>query len=209
MQGSAFKNLRMFRSLCGGDALKNVILATSFWDQVELSYGERREQELITSQQFWAEMVAKGSKVMRLQRNRPTCLAVLREIAKNQGMNPQEMVERKKIILDTAAGRAAIQDSETVKVEKQMRGAREKEKRRMRRLANRQARKAKREKVALQVDASWKHVQSASRRYFKSTRHKCKLWTIQAQQAIQKWELEIEKQRQKRILRRTPYGYYY
>jgi hypothetical protein len=165
MQGSAFKNLRMFRSLCGGDALKNVILATSFWDQVEPRYGEKREQELITSKQFWAEMVAKGSKVMRLERNRATCLAVLREIAKNQRMDLQaqkEMVEQNKSILDTAAGRAAMQDSETAKVQKQMREAREKEKKRMRRLANKQARKAKREKVTLQVDAGWRNVQSTS-----------------------------------------------
>lgn len=212
MQGSAFKNLRMFRSLCGGDALKNVILATSFWDQVEPRYGEKREQELITSKQFWAEMVAKGSKVMRLERNRATCLAVLREIAKNQRMDLQaqkEMVEQNKSILDTAAGRAAMQDSETAKVQKQMREAREKEKKRMRRLANKQARKAKREKVTLQVDTGWRNVQSTSRRYFDDTCYKCKLWTMQIHHAVQKWELELKKQRQERKLPHDPYGYYY
>jgi hypothetical protein len=202
----------MFRSLCGGDALKNVILATSFWDQVEPSYGEKREQELMTSKKFWAEMVAKGSKVMRVKRNRATCLAILREIAKNQSMELQaqkEMVEQKKSILDTAAGRAAIQDSETAKAKKQMRKAREKEKKRMRRLANKQARKAKRRKLTLQADAGWRSVQSTSRRYFDGICHQCKLRTIQIHHAAQKWELELKQQRQKRKLPRDRYGYYY
>jgi hypothetical protein len=116
MQGSAFKNIRMFQSLCGGAVLKNVILATSFWDQVDPNYGEQREQELITSKEFWADMVAKGSKVMRLKRNRATSLAVLKEIAKNQKIELQaqkEMVEQNKSISETKAGKAAMQDSDS------------------------------------------------------------------------------------------------
>ena len=33
MAGTLLKNLRMFEELCGKDALKNVILTTTMWDE--------------------------------------------------------------------------------------------------------------------------------------------------------------------------------
>jgi len=43
MQGSAKKNLLMFKKLCGEDALRNVILVTSMWDRVSMEDGNKRE----------------------------------------------------------------------------------------------------------------------------------------------------------------------
>lgn len=86
LQGSAMKNMRVFRKLCGEQALGNVILATSFWDTVSQSVGEERESELRTSKNLWAGMIAKGSEMVRLNRgSREACLQVLELIAaKNQ-----------------------------------------------------------------------------------------------------------------------------
>ena len=65
MQGSAKNNLFMFKKLCGQKALKNVILATTMWDRISEAEGEARENELITTPDFWGWMVSQGSKVYR------------------------------------------------------------------------------------------------------------------------------------------------
>ncbi|PMD31450.1 hypothetical protein L207DRAFT_441988 [Hyaloscypha variabilis F] len=92
MQGSAYKNMRLLGKLCGDSALGNVILATSFWDQVSLSVGEAREDQLKNSKDFWANMVAKGSQVVRLKQDRAFCLQLLERIA---AKNKVELVVQK------------------------------------------------------------------------------------------------------------------
>ncbi|KAH8702821.1 P-loop containing nucleoside triphosphate hydrolase protein, partial [Phaeosphaeriaceae sp. PMI808] len=65
MQGSSLENIRMFRRLCGFEALKNVLLVTTFWDTVSDAEGRRRERELSSNDEFWGRMIKKGSKVKR------------------------------------------------------------------------------------------------------------------------------------------------
>jgi hypothetical protein len=61
MEGSALKNLHMFRSLCGPDALHNVLLTTTHWSQVTRENGERREKELLETVEFWGTLKAHGA----------------------------------------------------------------------------------------------------------------------------------------------------
>ncbi|KAL8330289.1 hypothetical protein RB593_001345 [Gaeumannomyces tritici] len=63
MQGSAKKNLLMFKKLCGDDALRKVILATTMWDIVPRPAAEARENELVETPEFWGYMVSKGSRL--------------------------------------------------------------------------------------------------------------------------------------------------
>lgn len=96
MRGSAYQNLQMFRQLCGDDALEHVILATTFWAEVEPQLGERREKELLEDNRFWARMVERGSKVMRLAQDRGSALHVLREVGGKTKMTlhaQQEMID--------------------------------------------------------------------------------------------------------------------
>ena len=65
MQGSAKKHPLTFKKLCGDDALKNVILATTKWDRVSKQKGTARERELRSTEEFWGWMVSQGSKVYR------------------------------------------------------------------------------------------------------------------------------------------------
>jgi hypothetical protein len=65
MQGSALKNLFMFKQLCGPDALKSVVLATTMWDRVSEVEGKARETELVSTQGIWGGMVERGSRVYR------------------------------------------------------------------------------------------------------------------------------------------------
>jgi hypothetical protein len=80
MSGSAHKNMRFFRKLVDQDALSNIVLATSFWDQVSPETGASRERQLETSPEFWASMYAKGSEILRISQDRATCLQVLERI---------------------------------------------------------------------------------------------------------------------------------
>ena len=63
MQGSAKKNLLMFKQLCGQDALRKVILVTTMWDKLlgRESEGASREKELMDTPESWGWMLAKGS----------------------------------------------------------------------------------------------------------------------------------------------------
>ncbi|KZP04214.1 hypothetical protein FIBSPDRAFT_767782 [Athelia psychrophila] len=65
MAGSPLKNLKMFASMCGQEAMPHVILATTMWSETKLATGERRETELKTT--FWADMIAQGCTVQRFE----------------------------------------------------------------------------------------------------------------------------------------------
>lgn len=67
--GSALRNLRMFKELCGEDAYKHVVLATSMWGprwgKEDYETATQREQELVSDGGFWRTMKQRGSSVMR------------------------------------------------------------------------------------------------------------------------------------------------
>ena len=55
MAGTLLKNLQMFEELCGKDALKNVILTTTMWDEVDEETGLAREEQLKNI--YWKPMI--------------------------------------------------------------------------------------------------------------------------------------------------------
>ena len=63
MAGTPLKNFRVFANLCGDDATKKVILATTMWDLVDKNEGERRETQL--QERYWKGMLVGGSRVAR------------------------------------------------------------------------------------------------------------------------------------------------
>lgn len=158
MQGSAFDNLRMFRKLCGDDALKNVLLVTTFWDTVSASEGVRREQELATNDEFWGRMVTKyGSKMKRWTRNADSgaTMAILGSIGPDSkcALKAQiEIVEEGKQIKQTDAARAT---AEAVRAEVNARLRREQEEmnKRMERQRREAQRKIQRERARLRQEA--------------------------------------------------------
>lgn len=106
--GSAMKNLRMFKKLCGEDALPSVVLATTWWTGVDAATGAMRETELATRDSFWAGMIAKGSRMFRqdngahsarqivdylVRRKRPVTLKI-----------QEELVDEHKTLDETGAG---------------------------------------------------------------------------------------------------------
>lgn len=64
MQGSALTNFHIFQELCGEEALGNVILLTTMWDQLDHEgTGRRRQQEL--REEYWDSMIENGSYVRK------------------------------------------------------------------------------------------------------------------------------------------------
>jgi hypothetical protein len=104
--------LRSFKRLCGEDAFRKVVLATTFWDQVEYAIGERREQELKTEWDYWGEMMERGSQVLRHDRGKRSAKEILKYlIDQRRSINrptplaiQREMIEERKPLSQTGAG---------------------------------------------------------------------------------------------------------
>lgn len=77
MQGSAKRNLNMFRLLCGDANLNSVVLATTMWEKVTTLDGEKRERELVGTQMFWGSMLDQGSQVLRHQNNTESAFRII------------------------------------------------------------------------------------------------------------------------------------
>jgi len=109
MQGSAKKNLLMFRQLCGKDALKRVILATTRWDEVSSEDGAKREQELKDRPEFWGWMLEKGSSCYRHNNTEASARDIVHELAKHNSTIAtdlqRQLVDEGRTLDQTSAGR--------------------------------------------------------------------------------------------------------
>lgn len=110
MQGSAKKNLTMFKKLCGDGALKNVILVTTMWDRVSVEDATMREKQLIETPAFWGWMMSKGSKTCRHDNTLSSAESLLGHFLPDLKNTitleiQQEMVEEKKTLDQTGAGK--------------------------------------------------------------------------------------------------------
>ena len=100
------KTLRLFQKLCGADTFKNVLVLTTFWDQVSPTVGGQREEELRSK--FFKTVVDGGARFMRHDRTAGSAHAVLSYII--SGMAPvvtqiqTEMGLEGKPLINTAAG---------------------------------------------------------------------------------------------------------
>lgn len=105
--GSAKRNLFMFQKLRGENALRSVILATTMWDKVSKATGEKHENELKSTYDFWGVMIEKGSTVHRHDGSRESALNLVQHVAQ---MEPvvvdlqKELVEGKLPLNETGAG---------------------------------------------------------------------------------------------------------
>lgn len=108
MLGSAFANLRMFRTLCGSGPLQHVVLATTWWDDIPYDQALEHEAELKSNPNFWKRMIDKGSRVVRLGQDRRGCMKLLEGFASNTSTTLQvqdETIRQGLHIHETAAMR--------------------------------------------------------------------------------------------------------
>ncbi|KFY32272.1 hypothetical protein V493_00350 [Pseudogymnoascus sp. VKM F-4281 (FW-2241)] len=109
MEGQSLKNLRMMRKLCGTNSLKNVVLATTMWENVTESVGMERELEL--KQDFWKDMIEDGSTVARiLTENGNEAHELVRLLLKNKPLSTllQDELRSGKTLAQTGAGTEII-----------------------------------------------------------------------------------------------------
>jgi hypothetical protein len=105
MAGSLLKNLRMFVSMCGQEAMPNVVIATTMWGEVAKEKGERREKEL--KETFWKDMLDNGCRVERFEDTYESAWFVIDCIATDDWAKvqlSQEIVERRLKLKQTQAG---------------------------------------------------------------------------------------------------------
>lgn len=105
MEGPSLKNLRMMRKLCGANSLKNVVLATTMWEKVDIRQGSRRELEL--QEKFWKDMIDDGSTVARIMTETgDEARELVISLLKNKPLSTklQEELRSGKTLVQTEAG---------------------------------------------------------------------------------------------------------
>ncbi|KAG8531169.1 uncharacterized protein KY384_004527 [Bacidia gigantensis] len=109
MQGSAKKNLFMFKKLCGQNALSNVILATTMWDRVTEAEGKAREMELTSTPDFWGWMVTQGSRVYRHTGDKESAYRLIQTLVQDNTQVilalQKQMADENKSLDETDAGK--------------------------------------------------------------------------------------------------------
>ncbi|KAF4337929.1 hypothetical protein FBEOM_8184 [Fusarium beomiforme] len=108
MQGSAKKNLVTFKELCGEDALKKVVLASTMWDIVPLEKATKREGELKNTPEFWGWMLSKGSSIHRYNNTAESAREIILSLAGHNAPIAtdlqKQMVDEGKSLDETSAG---------------------------------------------------------------------------------------------------------
>ena len=111
--GSSVKTLEIFKKICGKTALKNVLLVTTRWNEVDETLGASREQQL--RDDFWAYMLGNGSTMARFYGDRESAIGKSSQLTSRQSIVlelQRELVEQSKTLKQTVAG-AFVNDDVT------------------------------------------------------------------------------------------------
>ncbi|KAG9496349.1 hypothetical protein J7337_012936 [Fusarium musae] len=113
MEGSALRNLKMFRKLCGDDPMKNVTILSTFWGRDNREVAIAHEDELKSNPNFWGSMIEYGAQVQRFDGTQECALDVLMSFATKATMTldiQRELVDEEKLLGETAAGNAVNEE---------------------------------------------------------------------------------------------------
>lgn len=233
MEGSSLRNFRAFQQLCGENTFKNIVLCTTFWDQVSEFDGTRREKELCENPEFWGKMKSRGSKVTQI-RNYAQSKDILLQMAGRSAVTldvQKEMVEERRSLDNTSVGRAMEEmarlkfeheaqieklktDGEKRKEENRRRKAelaavREEQQRMLKEQEAEQARQA-RVKAQLQEDKRQEEIRAAAeKRRFEEVQNENKRLAAEKERLLNQWATReaIEKkaiaENHKRMMCRT------
>jgi energy-coupling factor transporter ATP-binding protein EcfA2 len=105
MAGSPLKHLKTFHNLCGVEALKNVVLVTTMWDQVDEDVGNNRENELTTK--FWKTMIELGCHTSRFDNTAESAMDIVSQFQDSRCtvLLQRELVDLHLELAETSAGR--------------------------------------------------------------------------------------------------------
>lgn len=103
--GSSVKTLNICQKICGKAALKNVLLVTTRWHEVEESVGAKREREL--RDQFWKYMLGHESTMIRYHGDNDSAVTIASQLLNKSTIVldlQKELVDQGKTLNQTAAG---------------------------------------------------------------------------------------------------------
>ncbi|RMJ13422.1 hypothetical protein BHE90_005752 [Fusarium euwallaceae] len=103
--GSSIKTFEIFKRICGEEALKNVLLVTSRWGEVDEVTGADREREL--RERIWAFMLGRGSCMSRFHGDRSSAVTLASQLLVKDPVVlrlQHEMINEHKDLNETAAG---------------------------------------------------------------------------------------------------------
>ncbi|KAF2996324.1 hypothetical protein E8E14_002361 [Neopestalotiopsis sp. 37M] len=127
LAGSALKNLRIFKCLCGEYAFKHVMLVTSMWDTVKTAKDEalavERETQLVNDDGFWKDMYQRGSLVARWAGSAGSAKEMVEDILATRDRHgsatlqiQKELVDDEKDLDQTTAGRELYKEFEELRM---------------------------------------------------------------------------------------------
>lgn len=107
MAGTPLKNLRVFKKLCGNNAMAQVFLVTTMWDEVEEDVGVERLNELKST--YWKGMVSRGSTVVEYRNTWDSATKLLDDATRRSSERrhvtlQKEISELKMELRETEAG---------------------------------------------------------------------------------------------------------
>ena len=110
MSGSVMKNLQIFASLCGQQAMPHVILVTTMWGELkEEATGVRREEQLKAV--FWKDMLADGSMTERYDHTRESAWRIVGSLVDRDHapvLLSREMVDHELSLSETTAAKELV-----------------------------------------------------------------------------------------------------
>ena len=107
MTGISRRNFQLFRKLCGEDTLKNVVIVTNMWSEVNAARGLAREDELASDPMFFKPALDKGAKMMRHDNTHHSAVTILLQLIPNKPeplLLQTELILEAKDIAETAVG---------------------------------------------------------------------------------------------------------
>ncbi|KAI8719933.1 hypothetical protein NCS52_00775600 [Fusarium sp. LHS14.1] len=131
MSGAAVRNIRMIKAVCGFSSYENLAITTTMWPEetsyVEAKSLEDRENDMMTNDRYFGDLVAEGATVFR--HGQTDCRDPSKRLASAQDVTnhlvarlerrapevlrlQREMVDEKKSLGETAAGNAVAEDLE-------------------------------------------------------------------------------------------------
>ena len=200
MTGISRRNFAMFRSLCGENTLKNVVIVTNMWGEVEESVGARRETELKTDELLFKPVLDRSARMMRHTNTIESAQLIVSSLIGNRPDQLQiqtEVVDEHKDLNQTAAG--SFLDSEAVE---KARREHEEELQRQREEAERIQREREeqlvreREHARREAEAAEARAREAHERFLAQQEEERRQHEVRMQEMRRKVEAEAEARRQ-------------
>jgi hypothetical protein len=107
MGGISTRNFRVFRRFCGENALRNVVIVTNRWGEIDPQVGNEREAELTERDVFFKPVLGQGARIARHHNTIPSAEQIIRLLLNNHPTPlriQEELVNQGKNITETSAG---------------------------------------------------------------------------------------------------------